>query len=71
MVMCNFTRTTARFMWEGPRSGEIICESSEKREVIEVACASESEVGQSGFIGEGSTKRGIYVRTLKALSCLC
>ena len=65
MVMCNFTRTTAKFMWEGPRSGEIICQSSEKREVIEFACASENEVGQSGFIGEGSTKRGIYVRTLK------
>lgn len=58
-------------MWEGPRSGEIICKSSEKREVIEIACASESEVGQSGFIGAGSTKRGIYVRTLKVCLCLC
>jgi hypothetical protein len=65
MVMCNFTRTMAKFMWEGPRCGEIICESSEKREVIEIVCASDSEVGQSGFIGEGSTKRGIYVRTPK------
>lgn len=51
-------------MWEGKRCGEVVCESSEKREVIEIACASENEAGQSSFIGEGSTKCGIYVRTL-------
>lgn len=62
MVICNFTRTTARYIQEGPDSGQVVMEASRKREVIEVAETSLSEEGGAGFIGNGSTKRGIYAR---------
>ena len=61
-VECNFKRITAKFISEGPLSGQVSTEVSTKREVIAVASASESEMaGDVGFIGEGFTKRGIYV----------
>ncbi|EDR02755.1 uncharacterized protein LACBIDRAFT_332022 [Laccaria bicolor S238N-H82] len=58
----------AKFNWsrdvemEGPDSGQVVMEASRKREVIEVAETSLSEEGGAGFIGNGSTKRGIYAR---------
>ena len=59
---CNFKRITAKFISEGPLSGQVSTEVSTKREVITVASASESEkAGDVGFIGEGFTKCGIYV----------
>ena len=62
IVECNFKRITAKFIWEGPLSGQVSTEVSTKREVITVARASESEkAGDAGFIGEGFTKCGIYV----------
>ena len=61
-VECNFKRITAKFISEGPLSGQVSTEESIKREVIAVASASESEkAGDIGFIGEGFTKCGIYV----------
>jgi hypothetical protein len=61
-VECNFKRITAKFISEGPLSGQVSTEVSTKREVITVASASESEkAGDVGFIGEGFTKCGIYV----------
>ena len=63
MVVCNFTRTSASYIREGPRSGQVEMEVSMKREVIELACPSQSEEGGAGFIGKGFTKRGIYVRS--------
>ena len=64
-VECNFNRITAKFISEEPLSGQVSTEVSTKREVITVASASEFEkAGDVGFIGEGFTKRGIYVRLL-------
>jgi hypothetical protein len=61
-VECNFKQITAKFILEGPLSGQVSTEVSTKREVITVASASESEkAGDVGFIGEGFTKCGIYV----------
>jgi hypothetical protein len=61
-VECNFKRITAKFISEGPLSGQVSTEVSTKREVITVASASEFEkAGDVGFIGEGFTKYGIYV----------
>ncbi|PPQ94491.1 hypothetical protein CVT25_013803 [Psilocybe cyanescens] len=62
MVICNFTRTSAHYIQEEPNSGQVAMEASKKREVIEVACPSLSEEGGAGFVGKGSTKRGIYAR---------
>lgn len=61
MVVCNFTRSSAHYIQEGPSSGQVAMEVLKKREVIEIARPSLSEEGQAGFIGKGSTKRGIYV----------
>jgi hypothetical protein len=60
MVACNFQRITAWFDLDG--TGQVATKESTKREVIELSSARQSEsVGQPGFIGEGSTKHGIYV----------
>ena len=60
MIACNFQRITAWFDLDG--TGQVATKESTKREVIEVSSAQHFErAGQPGFIGEGSTKRGIYV----------
>ena len=61
-VECNFKWITANFISQGPLSGQVSTEVSTKREVITVASASEfGKAGDTGFIGEGFTKCGIYV----------
>lgn len=60
-VVCNFTRTSAQFIQDGPNSGQVAMDPSRKHETIEVACPSLSEEGGAGFVGKGLTKRGIYV----------
>ena len=60
LVACNFQRITAHFDLDG--TGQVTTKELTKREVIEVSPPSQSQsTGQAGFIGEGFTKRGIYV----------
>ena len=60
LVACNFQRITAHFDLDG--TGQVTTKELTKREVIEVSPPSQSQsTGQVGFIGEGFTKRGIYV----------
>lgn len=60
LVACNFQQITAHFDLDG--TGQVTTKELTKREVIEVSPPSQSQsTGQAGFIGEGFTKRGIYV----------
>ena len=64
LVACNFQRITAHFNVDG--TGQVTTKELTKREVIEVSPPSQSQsTGQAGFIGEGFTKRGIYVSRQK------
>lgn len=67
MVTCNFQQITAWFDLDG--TGQVATKESTKREVIELSSAQQFEkAGQPGFIGEGFTKRGIYVCPLYILT---
>lgn len=64
MEVCNFTRTTATFNTSGPFAGQVTTQNSTIREVIYFPKTGLAEKdGDVGFIGEGSTKCGIYVST--------
>lgn len=64
LVACNFQRITAHFNVDG--TGQVTTKELTKQEVIEVSPPSQSQsMGQAGFIGEGFTKRGIYVSRQK------
>lgn len=63
-----FIRTTATFVTNGKETGQVIFKESDDTEFIEIPNRSAWEKkGTVGYIGEGFTKRGIYVCSLSWL----
>lgn len=59
MVTCSFLRTKATYALKDGLN--VHFETSETTEEIQIA-ANWEKAGDDGYVGEGSTKRGIYVR---------
>ena len=60
-IACNFTHIEATVIDDGgPDSGQVSITTSTKREVIQVAPASQWTIG-AGLVGKETTKIGIYV----------